>query len=118
MHIVIKTKAGQHDKFTLPETVTYREMKEIRTISGYKPAELEQALAGGDGDLMVALAVIAAKREGITLNPDQLMGLDFGDITVEPDEEDEATPTEAADAAALEQPNNPTIHVDGGAQPS
>ena len=117
MKIVIKTKAGQNDSWDLPETFTYREMKEIRTISGYKPAELEAALAGGDGDLMVALAVIAAKREGITLNADQLMGLDFGDITVV-DEEAQAVPTEAADAAALEQQTPQTIHVDGGGQPS
>lgn len=114
MQIVISTAAGQRDSFELPETFTYREMKEIRNISGYKPAELESALLGGDGDLVVALAVVAAGRAGVKLKPEELLDLEFGAITVEGDEEDTDPTPAAAELAAESQ----TIHVDGGDQPS
>lgn len=100
-------------KYPVPESFTYRELQTIKTVTGLRPVEFEDALNSGDPDIVIALAVICAKRAGHKITADDLMDLEVGAITVEGD--DEADPTTAGDATA-DQPA--TIPADGGTQPS
>lgn len=100
-------------KYPVPESFTYRELQTIKTVTGLRPVEFEDALNSGDPDIVIALAVICAKRAGHNITAEDLMDLEVGAITVEGD--DEADPTTAGDANA-DQPA--TIPADGGTQPS
>lgn len=98
-------------KYPVPESFTYRELQTIKTVTGLRPAEFEDALNSGDPDIVIALAVICAQRAGHNMTADDLMDLEVGAITVEGDDED---PT--ADGAEAEAPT--TTPEDGGTPPS
>lgn len=100
-------------KYPVPDSFTYRELQTIKTVTGLRPAEFEDALNSGDPDIVIALAVICAKRAGHSMTADDLMDLEVGAITVEGDDEED--PTIAGDASA-DQPA--TTLEDGGTQPS
>ena len=110
MQLIITRPTGEQ-KFDVPESFTYREMRQMRQITGLNPADLEEALIEGNGDLAVALAVISAGRAGVTLDPEELYDLEFGAISAEGDEPD---PTQAAADEAAEM----TTLAAGGDQPS
>lgn len=111
MQLIIKRPTGEQ-RFEVPESFTYREMRQMRQITGLNPADLEEALQEGNGDLAVALAVISASRAGVELDPEELYDLDFGAITAEGDD-DEPGPTQPAGAEEAE-----TTLAAGGDQPS
>jgi hypothetical protein len=100
-------------KYPVPDGFTYRELQTIKTVTGLRPAEFEDALNSGDPDIVIALAVICAKRAGHNMTADDLMDLEVGAITVEGD--DDADPTTAGDAVE-DQPA--TTPEDGGTPPS
>lgn len=98
-------------KYPVPESFTYRELQVFKTVAGLRPTELEDALFSGDPDVVVALAMICAKRSGHPFSEDDLLDLEVGAISIEGD----ADPTPAGDA---EGETPATILADGGTQPS
>lgn len=100
-------------KYPVPDSFTYRELNTIKTVTGLRPAEFEDALASGDPDIVVSLAVVCAQRAGHKLTRDVLMDLDVGSITIEGDDED---PTLAGEAETSNEPA--TTPEAGGTQPS
>lgn len=80
-------------RYPVPESFTYRELNTIKQITGCRPAELEDALSSGDPDIVIALAVVCAKRAGHNIKADDLFDLEVGAITLEGDEVDESDPT-------------------------
>ena len=114
-HIVIAIPNEIPRRYPIPETFTYRELGTIKTVTGLRPGDFEDALNSGDPDIVIALAIVCANRAGHKISRNDLMDLEVGAITVEGD--DETDPTIAADEAA-ETPETTTIHEDGGTQPS
>ena len=99
-------------KYAVPDSFTYRELQTIKQVTGLRPAEFEDALQSGDPDIVIALAVICAKRAGHNITADDLMDLEVGAITVEGD--DDADPTTAGDDAPATDQTTP---ADGGTLP-
>lgn len=102
--IVISWPEGER-RYQLPSSYTYREMGRIKTITGLRAGEIEQALIAGDSEVIIAIAVIAAERSGDKVDIDKIGDLEFGAITVE--EEPDPTPA-ADDAAATDEPSSLT----------
>ena len=107
-HIVIAISNEIPRKYPVPDSFTYRELQTIKTVTGLRPSDFEDALNSGDPDIVIALSLICAARAGHQMTQDDLLDLDVGSITVEGDDED---PTTAGDANA-DQPA--TIPADGG----
>ena len=102
--IVIAWPEGER-RYQLPASYTYREMARIKTITGLRAGEIEQALLAGDSEVIVAIAVVAAERAGDSIDIGKIEDLEFGAITVA----EEPDPTQAADAAAAtEEPSSLT----------
>ena len=82
------------------------ELHEIKKISGVRAGELSEAITAGDYDLVVAFAVIALRRAGVTVDPAQIMAATVGSITVIPDEEVEPVrpPASAATSGDASSP--------------
>lgn len=93
----IKCPAGE---FELPENLTFREMQQIKRVTGLNPGQIPDALDEGDPMIVVAFVEVAAARAGKTIDEDKILSwtlddIEFGD---EPEVEeviDEADPTEA-----------------------
>lgn len=68
---------------------TNGELHTIKKISGVRAGEIEEAFEAGDNDLFVALATIAAERNGKKIPVGLLWDADAGKIKIE-DEEAEA----------------------------
>jgi hypothetical protein len=101
-------------KYPVPESFTYRELQVIKSVTGLRPAELEDALASGDPDIVIALALICAKRAGHNMTEDDLLDLEVGGITIEGDED--ADPTSAGDDAGSVETPAEMIPAGGGTQ--
>lgn len=101
--IVIGWPEGER-RYQLPASYTYREMARIKSITGLRAGELEQALIAGDSEVIVAIAVVAAERAGDAVDIGKVEDLEFGAITVA----DEPDPTQAAESAAIEEPSSLT----------
>ena len=101
-------------KYAVPDSFTYRELQTFKTVAGVRPTEMEDALFSGDPDVIVALAMVCARRAGHNITEDMLLDLEVGGIRIEGDE-DEADPTSAGDGET-EPPA--TIPADGGTPPS
>ena len=86
-------------------------MQTIKTVTGLRPGDFENALVTGDPDIVIALAVICAGRAGHKITPEMLLDLEVGAISVEDDEDE--NPTIAAVEAAEIQIEE-TTHEDGG----
>lgn len=61
---------------------TNRELHTIKTLSGIRAGELEEAFAASDSDLIVALCVIALQRAGITPIVDRIWDAPAGSMTL------------------------------------
>lgn len=81
----IKCPAGE---FELPEELTFKEMQQIKGISGLNPGQIPDALDDGDPMLVVAFVIIAAGRSGKRLSEDKVMGWTLGDIEFVTEEEE------------------------------
>ena len=81
----IKCPAGE---FELPEELTFKEMQQIKGISGLNPAQIPDALDEGDPMLVVAFVIIAAGRSGKRISEDKVMGWTLGDIEFVTEEEE------------------------------
>ncbi|CAB4173693.1 hypothetical protein UFOVP1186_19 [uncultured Caudovirales phage] len=90
-----------------------RELHVIKTISGIRMNEIEDALDAGDYDLIVALAAIALTRDG-RVQPDQtirsakmLLEANIGSIAVSDEASDDVPPT--TPPAGGERENEPVV---------
>lgn len=93
-------------KYPVPESFTYRELQLIKTSTGLRPADFEDALQSGDPDIVIALALICAKRAGHSMTADDLMDLEVGAITVEDDDVDPTTAGGDATPATMTTPED------------
>lgn len=114
-HIVITRPNEVPRKYPIPDGFTYRELNTIKTITGLRPADFEEALSTGDPGIVISLAMICAARAGHALTEDDLLDLEVGAIMVEGDEED---PTPADADEAVEASATETTPEAGGTQPS
>ena len=92
------------------DALTYAEWDYIKRQSGYMPGTAMAGIEGGDAALVVALAVVAAKRAGVELEPEQLAAKPYGAISAEvrggPDLGEVAAGPPAAEPAAGAVPAN------------
>lgn len=102
--IVIEWPEGPK-RYPMPTSYTYREIGKIKTLTGIRSAEIEDALLAGDTDVVLAIAQIAAERSGDAAPITALEVLDFGAIRIVDDEVDptQAGPETAADAGDAPQ---------------
>jgi len=84
--------------YPLDDGFTMRELHTIKTVAGVRGAELSDAFASGDTDLVVAFALIALRRAGVDADTDVLWDAEAGAIRVEFGDEpdDEENPPVAA----------------------
>lgn len=90
---------------------TNRELHTIKKVAGVRAGELADAFQAGDSDIVIALAVIAAARQGTTIPPDDLWDAKAGAIRAEFGEEVDAGPpdvTESGDASASGESTTPS----------
>lgn len=115
--IVIEFPEGEK-RYPLPESVTHRESKRIKSVTGLRMGEIGEGLETGDPDVLIAFAVISAERQGERLDVDALYDLELGTIRLDGDEDD-ADPTiaDAAEAPAV-HPNQTTLATDGAPESS
>ena len=109
-YITIDIPGQVKRKYPVPESFTYRELGVIKHETGLRPGDFEDALATGDPDIVISLAVICAQRAGHKITRDDLLDLDVGAIMTESDDED---PTLAGEDTTTPA----TTHEDGGTQP-
>jgi|688.fasta_scaffold45502_3 hypothetical protein len=81
----IKTPVGE---FPMPEELTFRELQEIKTFAGVMPAEIPDALEGGDPNVLVAFVMIAAKRCGKRIAEGTVLDWSMNSIEFVEDEAD------------------------------
>lgn len=93
VRIVIELPSGERT-FDVPDPMTYRELGNIKRMTGYRAGEIGEALIAGDTDAVLALAVVASARAGDPVTLEQLENLEVGALRVVADEEED--PTEAA----------------------
>lgn len=77
---------------------TNKELHTIKTLSGVRAGEMEEALAAEDNDLIVAFCVIALERAGKTMTRDAtdvIWNAPIGKITFVAEEDEESPPGEA-----------------------
>lgn len=91
----IEVKGKQYE---IPEKFTYREMGIIKRVSGCRLGEINDAIDARDVEVYAALAIIAMRRAGEMVSEDDVLDLDFDEITFVSDEEDEASPPDEAAA--------------------
>ena len=85
--------------YELGEGFTMGELHTIKRVAGVRGAELEDAFASGDTDLIVAFYIIALQRAGATPDEKTLWDSQAGNITLDfggDEEEDEVDPTVSA----------------------
>lgn len=88
---------------------TMRELQIIKRMSGVRAGELEEAFSAGDSDLILAIAVIAVRRNGKAWEQFEALAweTDLEAITFVADEEDERGT--AGDAVPLIPPSPPEL---------
>lgn len=110
-YITIDIPGQVKRKYPVPESFTYRELGVIKNETGLRPGDFEDALATGDPDIVISLAVICAQRAGHKITRNDLLDLDVGAIMTESDDDEDpflAGEDTATPAMILE---------DGGTQP-
>ncbi len=76
------------------EDVLHKDLHTIKQLTGVRAGELNEALAAGDHDLIVAFTQIALERAGKPIHPELLWEAKLGSIEVEDvPEDDEENPT-------------------------
>lgn len=78
---------------------TMGDLRTIKRIAGVRAGELTEALEAGDTDLMVAIAVIALERNGVTVSEHDLWGADLGQIDLALGDGDVSPPERAPDGS-------------------
>lgn len=69
-----------------------RELHRIKKITGIRAGELVDALAAGDTDVLVALAVVVLERNDKHVDPEDLWNAEVGSIIYEAEEDEPSSP--------------------------
>jgi len=85
---------GEEYPFPDPDTWTFREAGIIKRMSGVRPAELGEAFAAGDAELLAALTFITLKRAGKPVTEDQVLDMQISALAPEEPEADAGPPAE------------------------
>lgn len=90
----IKCPAGE---FEMPENLTFREMQQIKAVTGLNPGQIPEALDEGDPMVVVAFVMIAAGRAGKAIDENKILSWTLDDIEFGEEEEpaEDEDPTEA-----------------------
>lgn len=117
--MAITVRVGDTDYPWVGE-LTGREARELKRISGVRLGELEEALAAGDYDVLIAIAVIAMRRSGKSVDEYTLLDEPAGHVAyVMDDAEDDAqVPPADAPAAAGDRAPNPTETAESSGTPA
>jgi len=86
------------------EQFTNRDLHMIKEVSGVRAGELGDEFARGNNDLIVAVALIAAKRNGRDIPPDDLWDAPVGKIALIVDGDADADPPVSVPASASDAP--------------
>ncbi len=103
---------------------TNGELHLIKTQTGVRAGEIEDAFSAGDNDLMVALALIVLKRNAKLIPAEALWDAPAGCLTFEmPDAEDDAVPPlkgldSSSDGSGSSEPSGADSANGGGSLPS
>jgi hypothetical protein len=81
--IVITGIPGLDGEYDLDMTFTHRDFHTIKQVAGVRANEVQDALEGGDLDIVVALAEIALRRAEVVHSVDQLWDAEAGGITLD-----------------------------------
>lgn len=92
--------------------LTNRDFHTIKRVAGVRVGELDDALAAGDLDVVLALAVIALKRHGKTFRDDDLWDAEAGTISFVPE------PEEAPTGSPPDEPKSSADNLNGGSSPA
>lgn len=90
----IKCPAGE---FEMPDELTFKEMQQIKTISGLNPAQIPDALDEGDPMLVVAFVIVSAGRSGKVLGEAKVMGWTMSEIEFVDEEKPKRTTKKKAE---------------------
>lgn len=104
--IVIKGIAGYDGEYPFDASYfTNKELHTIKTHSGVRAGEIQQAFAAGDNDLIVAFAAIALERNGKVVHADVLWNAKVGaiELVLGEDEVDADPPTLGLDESSSER---------------
>lgn len=111
--IIITGIHGLDGEYDLDMTFTHRDFHTIKQVAGVRANEVQDALEGGDLDIVVALAEIALRRAEVAHSVDQLwdaeaggITLDVSDVEAEPDDpftpEDETRNDSAKESSGVD----------------
>lgn len=108
-------------------SLSNRDFRTVKQMAGVRALEMEDALAAGDNDVMVAFGAIALRRAGRVFREDQLWDAPLGSITYledkaegeeEAPEEEDPTPSEPQPSAEPSGASSgPSSSPTGGATP-
>jgi len=75
------------------DALTNRDLHLIKRVSGVRAGELGEEFDRGNNDLIVAITLIAAQRNGVAIPEDDLWDASIGKITLVGDEVEEDLPS-------------------------
>lgn len=96
-------------EWELDDELDYGAFRTIKQTTGLRASEVNDALAAGDADLVVAFAMIALDQNGRRYQANELWRAKIGSITLVGDL---ANPTQTPNGSELE-PNEPTSGTAG-----
>jgi hypothetical protein len=98
------------------DTITYREAKIVKKLTGLRLGEYEEAFESGDTDMMIALAAVAVHRDSNRTDLDYLLDLKLDDIQFVTEEADTEIPP--AQAPESSDNGNSSANENGTSDPS
>lgn len=111
--IILTGIPGLDGEYELDMNFTYRDFRTIKQVAGVRANEVQDALAGGDTDLIVALAEIALRRAGKQHSVDELLDAEAGAITLDADDMAEADAGPPAVSSGDEPRSEPESRTSG-----
>lgn len=88
--VIIKDVLGLDGEYEFDFNFTHRDFRTIKQVANVRANEVEEALAAGDLDIIVAIAEIALGRNGVPHSLEQLWDSPAGSITLDVTDLEEA----------------------------
>lgn len=102
-------------EYPLDITFKNRELHQIKTLTGLRPAEFQDAIEQRDADIVVAMALIAMRRAGKGVTADELWDAEAGSLVLDATEDDEAESVPPVEAPPTDEPSSGAHDVSGPA---
>lgn len=97
---------------------TNRELHIIKKESGLRMGEFQDAIEAGDSDFLVALALVALRRNGRELRDSEaLWDLEAGKITIDATEDEASPPELAEESDESSSPSSSASSANGESSP-